>query len=350
MKKIVTLILILIPVIINAQEKITITGTVPTAQYEGSRIFLKYFDKQDIVDLDTSVINNEKFSFELALKDLPDVGILVLDEKQSDMLPSATFIILEPGVINVSIDKVSKISGGKKNNEFQTFFEKQNKVLENLKGNPQEQEKYITELKGLVYDYLKPNMQNNIGEFFLLNTAQLLDPYQVIELIHLSRNDFQESPQIKRAVKSLLSTQKQPEINDKYIDLTLKNENGENISLSNYVSKNKYTLIDFWASWCAPCHKEIPTLAEAYKKYKDRGFEIVGISLDEKEEQWHNTISQKKLTWPQMSDLGGWTSEAALEYQIQAIPLVYLVDNEGTIVAKNLRGPQLLNKLEELFK
>lgn len=148
----------------------------------------------------------------------------------------------------------------------------------------------------------------------------------------------------------LLDIQKQPDVNDKYLDLTLKNEKGENISISDYVSKNKYTLIDFWASWCAPCHKEIPTLTEAYRKYKDKGFEIVGVSLDEDAERWKSTISQKGLQWPQMSDLGGWESIACAEYSIQAIPLVYLVDKGGTIIAKNLRGEDLLNKLEELFK
>ena len=128
---------------------------------------------------------------------------------------------------------------------------------------------------------------------------------------------------------------------------TQKNEDGEPVSLSDF--RGQYLLIDFWASWCQPCRAENPNLVEAYNKYKDQGFEILGVSLDRKKDSWLKAIENDNLTWPQVSDLQYWNNEASDLYGVSSIPANFLLDPEGVIIAKNLRGEKLDEKLEEIL-
>jgi peroxiredoxin len=128
---------------------------------------------------------------------------------------------------------------------------------------------------------------------------------------------------------------------------SLNDVNGKKINSADL--KGKYVLLDFWASWCKPCREENPNVVKAYANFKDKGFEILGVSLDEKEANWKEAISADKLTWPQVSDLKGWRSEAAKLYNISSIPTNYLLDKEGKIIAIALRGEQLEAKLKELM-
>ena len=134
-----------------------------------------------------------------------------------------------------------------------------------------------------------------------------------------------------------------------YTDLEMPDPNGKNMKVSDYVGKNQYVLVDFWASWCGPCRAEMPTVVEAYKQYHDKGLEVIGVSFDNDKEDWVEAIGKLEMTWPQMSDLKGWGSAGAGAYNIQAIPANVLIDKQGKIVAKNLRGEDLLNKMAELL-
>ena len=122
------------------------------------------------------------------------------------------------------------------------------------------------------------------------------------------------------------------------------------MKLSDFIAKNKYTLIDFWASWCGPCRAEMPNVVAAYKKYQSKGFGIVGVSLDRDAEAWKKAIKDLNITWPQMSDLKAWDCEGAKLYGVRSIPATVLVDQEGTIIARNLRGDAIEAKLAELLK
>lgn len=140
------------------------------------------------------------------------------------------------------------------------------------------------------------------------------------------------------------------EIGKKYIDFSMPDPNGKTISIGEIVKKNKFTLIDFWASWCGPCRAEMPHVVAAYHKYHDRGFEVIGVSLDNKQDAWVKAIETLNMPWPQMSDLKAWQSEGAKLYNVKAIPSNVLIDRKGKIVARDLRGLTLINKIGEFLK
>jgi peroxiredoxin len=130
-------------------------------------------------------------------------------------------------------------------------------------------------------------------------------------------------------------------------EISLPNPAGNVVSLSSL--RGKYVLIDFWASWCKPCRIENPNVVKLYNKYRSKNFEIYGVSLDKSKEQWEQAIREDGLQWIHVSDLRFWQSAAAQLYNITSIPHTVLVDPEGRIVAKNLRGQQLENTLAELL-
>ena len=130
-------------------------------------------------------------------------------------------------------------------------------------------------------------------------------------------------------------------------EITLSQPNGEVMSLSDL--RGQYVLIDFWASWCGPCRRENPNVKKVYEKYHEKGFEIYGVSLDKDMQPWLSAIGQDGLEWRHVSDLKYWDSQVVKDYQITGIPLTILVDKEGVIIAKNLRGEALGLKLAQIF-
>ncbi|MEY3444954.1 MAG: hypothetical protein RLZZ519_3235, partial [Bacteroidota bacterium] len=130
-------------------------------------------------------------------------------------------------------------------------------------------------------------------------------------------------------------------------DISAATPDGKTMKLSDF--RGKIVMIDFWASWCRPCRMENPNVLLAYNKYHSKGFEILGVSLDQEKGKWLDAIKQDGLIWNHISDLGGWGSQPAKAYGVNSIPATVLVDKEGKIIARNLRGPALEEKLKEIF-
>lgn len=124
--------------------------------------------------------------------------------------------------------------------------------------------------------------------------------------------------------------------------------NGRKVNLKDY--RGKYVLLDFWASWCGPCRREIPAVVTLYKNFRGKNFEIIGISLDKNSSDWKKAVQEMKMKWPQVSDLQGWNSEVARKYNIHAIPATVLLNPEGKVEALNLRGEKLEDKIREVLK
>ena len=135
----------------------------------------------------------------------------------------------------------------------------------------------------------------------------------------------------------------------RYTDLKMATPDGGELSLSDIIPNNRYTFVDFWASWCGPCCAEIPHVKAAWEKYHDKGLEVVGVSFDADAKAWKGAITKFGMKWAHMSDLKGWGCEAASVYGISGIPFTILVGQDGIIIANNLRGDDLMKKMDELL-
>jgi peroxiredoxin len=169
------------------------------------------------------------------------------------------------------------------------------------------------------------------------------DVYDIYQKLDASAQHSAEGQRI--AVR--LTVLKKSALGEKILDFTQKDTTGKPVQFASF--KGKYVLVDFWASWCGPCRGENPNVLKAYNEYKDKNFTVVGISLDDKAERWEKAIKEDNMPWTQLSDLKGWKNELADFYGIQAIPSNFLVDPNGKIIAKDLRGEALHAKLAELL-
>ena len=166
---------------------------------------------------------------------------------------------------------------------------------------------------------------------------------------------FSNHPYLKKARDEVAEVMKPEEgpktafIGQQFTDLEMADPDGKMHKLSDLVGEGKWLLVDFWASWCGPCRQEMPNVLEAYNKFHDKGFEVVGISFDQKKEAWVKAIEQLNMPWLQLSDLKGWNCAAAPTYKIDAIPDNLLIDPQGKIVDRALRGKPLHKRLEKIF-
>lgn len=162
--------------------------------------------------------------------------------------------------------------------------------------------------------------------------------------LDVSLRNMEKAAELTKRFESLAQVEKgQPAT-----DFSINDVSGKPVTLSSY--RGKYVLLEFWASWCGPCRAENPNLRATYLKYKDKGFDILGVSLDDKMANWTKAVEKDDLPWVQVSELKGFRGQVPLDYGISAIPANFLIDPHGNIIDRNLRGERLTEALEKLFK
>jgi len=191
-------------------------------------------------------------------------------------------------------------------------------------------------------------MKKSPVPYFVLATQMLEEiEFPLLEHTYLSLKAFSPSSKYMAEMTSRYEKEKLLAIGAVAPDIKLKQPDGTELALSSL--RGKVVLIDFWASWCGPCRRENPFNRKMYADFKDKGFEIFGVSLDSDAGRWKSAIAADSLAWKHVSDLGGWQSAPAKMYQVSSIPATYLLDKDGKIIAKGLRGENLYAKLQEVF-
>lgn len=235
--------------------------------------------------------------------------------------------------VDNSLDSLSKVLKNTKDNDTKKGLLTQIDVLQ--KKGKQIEKDYVKDNPGSL---ISVNMLNVYATTWGKQTTQSL--YEKL------------SPQMKatsygREISDYIALNKNLKVGDHYADFEQANTAGKAVKLSQV--KGKYILLDFWASWCGPCREENPNLVKTYAQYKDKGFAVLGVSLDDNKNYWLKAVTDDKLTWENVADLHGDKNKVALMYGINAIPNNFLIDEHGVIIAKNLRGKDLDDKLNELL-
>lgn len=197
-------------------------------------------------------------------------------------------------------------------------------------------------------DFIKKHPDSYVSFDVVRNAAIVIEDAEAFEPMYNALSPgFRSSAEGEKMSNSLKMVKKFA-IGQPIMEFTQNDVNGKPVSLSSL--KGKYVLVDFWASWCGPCRMEYPYIHKAYDQFKDKNFEVIGVSLDDKKDLWINSIRDNHFDWIEVSDLKGRQNEVAVAYGIAAIPQSLLVDPNGIIIAKNLRGDDLIEKLKEVIK
>lgn len=201
----------------------------------------------------------------------------------------------------------------------------------------------------LTKECCEQNKQMKFPALFLSRVASVMERDELIKLAE-EGNPAYMSTAMADGIKKRIEGWKRQRVGEMFTDLEMQDVDGKSHKLSEYVGKGKYVLIDFWASWCGPCRRSMPTVKKLYDAYKDKGFDIVGLSFDNNKDNWTGAIKKLELPWHHLSDLKGWQSLAARTYGIDAIPATLLIGPDGKIVAGNLSAEEVEEKLKELLK
>ena len=350
--------------------------TVP--QLNGEKVMLFQFKgtRVNVSHVDTTVIANGRFFFEGKL-DTCKFAIISCGNYPDTV--RATKLMLENGEIKVFLDKRSKIGGTPLNDLYQPFLVEYNSVNDSLAaiGNKTETDSlaqtenekkryaYQRELWASEMTFIKSNINNTLGKALFMQKYAIIDVYDkgsFNEIYDKADPQLKSNPDIikyldwrekaeKTEKKRLLQQAQQTKLTGtKYTDFTFLTLSGEKQRISDYVGKSKFLLLEFWASWCNPCMLEQPLIKEIYTKYKSKGLEVLGISLDENDKLWKNAINKIQMTWPQLRDLKEGHSGIKKAYNFISIPHITLIDQQGHIVISDLRGEALNELLSKLFK
>ncbi|MBL1411487.1 TlpA family protein disulfide reductase [Sphingobacterium faecale] len=380
MKKInLTLLLIIASISIYAQKHNSITGTAPE-KYNGSYVYLSkiylhnplaiknYIDSVHIID-GKFIFNNDLSSTDTVLYAITlnnNTNLIASDDKPV----KATYI-------EGSSSGYFQISGSLVNNSLNTIMTYPRQLIENRaalvkkKAELSAKNEWTLEDEEITKEKDKKELldfEENVRTFVKDHTSNPAGLYIYILHDHLFRGDLKNEIESKlsedekqkvviakesitemlRPIKNSTAIKKLLKTGDKYIDFESEMLSGDKAKLSTIISSKKLTLLDFWASWCGPCLNDMPEMVNLQKKHKNKGFQIVGISLDTDSDKWKNTVERLGMQWVQFIDSNP-SNPIAESYEISSIPHTVLINEDGDIVAIGLRGNELKNKIEELL-
>jgi thiol-disulfide isomerase/thioredoxin len=331
---------------------------------DDATIMLFHIEDGELAIMDSTKVSGESFSFS-GKTDTCQVAMLSfsVDGIQSN---SCTFF-LEPGNIKIEYaNGMQNVSGTLVNEQFQIFYDKSSNMNERATAIEMEMQraeteadresafKKMEELQEEFIDIVRASIINNTDNEFglqqLLESYDMFEPEELMEFIVKMEPVFGTNESFV-ALSDYVKSQINLTIGNKYIDFEAEmlGADGKKVKLSDYVAKNELVLIDFWASWCGPCRREIPTLKEAYAKWHSKGFEIVSVSVDANRSDWENAVAEEEMSWIQLLDDDSETGPATL-YGVMTIPTTYLVNKEGVIIEKNLRGSAVEEALQKYLK
>jgi peroxiredoxin len=265
-------------------------------------------------------------------------------------------------------DSLSKaqVTGSKTQDEYQTCltainafkgsFENKSRDLRSAMENKdtvradeikKEIDAIMSQVNTIQKSFVKNNPHSYASPYILQGLLNSTDLTEIESLVNALDPDVARTPEVI-FLKNRIRQNKVVEIGQKAPDFTLNDVNGVPVSLSSKVGA-KLLLIDFWAAWCAPCRVENPNVVKVYNEFKSKGFDILGVSLDRKKEDWIQAVAKDNLTWTQVSDLLFWSSPVAKSYLVTSIPANFLLDKNGIIIAKNVRGEALPAKVKALL-
>lgn len=342
----------------QSKKGFEISGTVEN-QKDGQVFFVNLLTEKQ----DTVAIKDGKFNL-TGIADEPTPFLMF----SPDVLPAQTIFFADHGKTSIEFTanepSTLKIKGCKSQNEYEDFTDMTQPLLAQFDSiqrlamsgeidNTQMQNIAMSiqkEYESKNLDFVKKHPGSYVSALlayeYLRQKPQLTSKDKK-ELIGSLDKNIQESFFGKK-MEEIIQADESTAVGNNAPLFSLPNTDGKTLSLESF--KGKYVLIDFWASWCQPCRAENPNVVAAYKKFKNKQFTILGVSLDENKKQWEAAIKKDNLNWPQVSDLKGWNSSVVGLYNIKSIPSNVLLDPNGKIIAKDLRGVDLENQLNNLIK